>query len=142
MAALSPGRVGRSGVPTQNLCTALRAAGRSVSGTESETPSTNLVSRSLETQSVLSTSLRPSSIGWNQGGHVQEGEDVDELVRQRGKYRSRRYSHQGIGLGVHCEPLRHVATAQLQSQRRQRGHHRRHGEQGTDSVSKTRPPQA
>ena len=44
---LSAGRVGR-----------LRAAGWSIGGTESKTPPTGFVSRSLETQSLLSTSLR------------------------------------------------------------------------------------
>ena len=51
------GSVGRAFRP--KICfAALRAAGRSIGGTESETPSTDFVSRSLETQSLLSTSLR------------------------------------------------------------------------------------
>ena len=72
--------VGRSGGPSRNgrqrcqlggsvgrafrpkICfAALGAAGRSVGGTESETLSTDFVGRSLETQSVLSTSLRPAA---------------------------------------------------------------------------------
>ena len=53
------GSVGRAFRP--KICfAALRAAGRSIGGTESETPSTDFVSRSLETQSLLSTSLRPT----------------------------------------------------------------------------------
>jgi len=51
------GLVGRAFRP--KICfAALCAAGRSIGGTESETLSTGFVSRSLETQSLLSTSLR------------------------------------------------------------------------------------
>ena len=55
-----PGSVGREArVGTDG--SAVSWAGRSVGGTESETPSTDFVGRSLETQSVLSTSLRPAA---------------------------------------------------------------------------------
>ena len=76
-AALSAGRVGRPAVPTQNLLRHVRAAGRSVGGTEWETPSTDFVSRSLETQSLLSTSLRLSSLS-----HLNENSSFEmQLVR-------------------------------------------------------------
>ena len=51
------GSVGRASRP--KICfAALRAAGRSIGGTESETLATNFVSRSLRTQILLSTSRR------------------------------------------------------------------------------------
>ena len=59
-ALAGPKRVGRSGVPIQKIFAALRAAGRSVGCAESETRNFIFVGRSVDTQSVLLTSLRPA----------------------------------------------------------------------------------